>query len=100
MRSSVSADISKHTIWINSTDFDSTVKAVKIHACLKNEFGYDDGGCIEEGNAGKGISISVCGFNTVREMREDYALAKQQERTKETTEQHRVIARELLELIY
>ena len=39
VRSTVSADISQHVIWVNSTDFDSTVKAVKVHEILVNEFG-------------------------------------------------------------
>ena len=96
MRSSVSADISKHTIWVCSTDFKSTVKAVKIHERLISYFGYDDGCMLEEGNRGQGISITVCGFSTVRELQEDYAQAKREERDQETTEQHREKARTLL----
>ncbi|MCF7497049.1 hypothetical protein L3V35_18695 [Vibrio sp. L5-1] len=60
VRSTVSADISMHVIWVNSTDFYSTVKAVKVHEILVNEFGYTDSLILEEGNRGKGESISVC----------------------------------------
>ncbi|WP_339385024.1 hypothetical protein [Vibrio crassostreae] len=59
VRSTVSADISLHVIWVNSTDFDSTVKAVKVHEILVNEFGYTDSLTLEQGNRGKGGSISV-----------------------------------------
>ena len=100
MRSSVSADITKHTIWVCSTDFNSTVKAVKIHEKLISSFGYDDGLMLEEGNIGQGVSITVCDFRTIREMREDYALAKQEERNQETTEEHKSRARELLFQLY
>ncbi|MEZ8734889.1 hypothetical protein [Vibrio sp. 10N.239.312.D08] len=50
VRSTVSADISMHVIWVNSTDFDSTVKAVKVHEILVNEFGYTDALILEQGN--------------------------------------------------
>ena len=63
VRSTVSADISMHVIWVNSTDFDSTVKAVKVHEILVYEFGYTDSLTLEEGNRGKGVSISVCDFS-------------------------------------
>ncbi|MEZ8169328.1 MULTISPECIES: hypothetical protein [unclassified Vibrio] len=54
VRSTVSADISMHVIWVNSTDFYSTVKAVKVHEILVSEFGYTDSLILEEGNRGKG----------------------------------------------
>lgn len=100
-RSSVSADISKHVIWVNSTDFESTVRAVKIHEMLIEEFGYTDGSILEEGNLGKGVSITLCdSCTTVRQMREDYAHAKKQERDVLTTEKHRASAKELLNQLY
>ena len=52
--STVSADISMLVIWVNSTDFESTVKAVKVHENSVNEFGYTDSLILEEGNRGKG----------------------------------------------
>ena len=57
IRSTVSSDISRHVIWVNSIDFDSTVKE---HEILVNEFGYTDSLILEEGNRGKGVSVSVC----------------------------------------
>lgn len=100
-RSSVSADISKHVIWVNSTDFESTVRAAKIHEILIEDFGYTDGSMLEEGRLGKGVSIAVCdNCTTVRQMREDYAYAKKQERGVPTTEKHRASAKEWLEQLY
>jgi len=100
-RSSVSADISKHVIWVNSTDFESTVRAVKIHEMLIEEFGYTDGAMLEEGNLGKGVSITVCdSCVTVKQMREDYAYAKKQEREMTTTDKHKTKAKEWLEQLY
>ncbi|MEZ9069144.1 hypothetical protein AB4564_18360 [Vibrio sp. 10N.222.51.E8] len=101
VRSTVSADISQHVIWVNSTDFDSTVKAVKVHEILVNEFGYTDSLTLEEGNRGKGVSISVCdNTTTIKQMREDYAYAKKTERTRETTSEHRESAKALLSCLY
>lgn len=101
VRSSVSADISEHVIWVNSTDFESTVRAVKIHESLIEEFGYTDGSILEESSLGKGVSITVCdNCTTVRQMREDYAYVKKQERGVPTTEKHRASAKELLIQLY
>ncbi|OEF49193.1 hypothetical protein A1OW_13415 [Enterovibrio norvegicus] len=101
VRSSVSADISKDVIWVNSTDYASTVKAVKIHEILMKDFGYTDGSILEEGNIGEGVSLTVCdSFWTVKEMREHYAAAKKQELTEPTTEQHEALAREFLDTLY
>ncbi|MEZ8859518.1 hypothetical protein [Vibrio sp. 10N.247.311.51] len=84
VRSTVSADISLHVIWVNSTDFDST-----------------DSLTLEEGNRGKGVSISVCdNTTTIKQMREDYAYAKKTERTRETTSEHRESAKALLSCLY
>ncbi len=100
-RSSVSADISKHVIWVNSTDHKSTVKAVKIHEILVEDLGYTDGLILEEGNVGQGVSITVCdSCVTVKQMREDYAYAKKQERNVTTTDKHEEKAKEWLELLY
>ncbi|MFM2591288.1 hypothetical protein [Vibrio sp. TBV020] len=100
-RSSVSADISKHVIWVNSTDFESTVRAAKIHEILIEDFGYTDGSMLEEGHLGKGVSITVCdNTTTVKQMREDYAYAKKQEREVLTTDKHRASAKEWLEQLY
>ncbi|CAK2662652.1 conserved hypothetical protein [Vibrio crassostreae] len=101
VRSTVSADISMHVIWVNSTDFDSTVKAVKVHEILVNEFGYTDALILEQGNRGKGVSISVCDLTTtIKQMREDYAYAKKAERTIGTTSEHRTSAKALLSCLY
>ncbi len=101
VRSTVSADISLNVIWVNSTDFDSTVKAVKVHEILVNEFGYTDSLIIEEGNRGKGVSISACdNTTTIKQMREDYAYAKKTERMIETTFEHRELAKVLLSSLY
>ena len=101
VRSTVSADISMHVIWVNSTDFYSTIKAVKVHEILVNEFGYTDSLILEEGNRGKGVSISVCDNTaTIKQMREDYAYAKKTERTIETTSEHRESAKALLSSLY
>ncbi|WP_246849073.1 hypothetical protein [Vibrio crassostreae] len=54
VRSTVSADISMHVIWVNSTDFDSTVKAIKVHEILVNEFGYTDALILEQGTEVRG----------------------------------------------
>lgn len=100
-RSSVSADISKHVIWINSTDLASTIRAVKIHEILMNEYGYTDGSMLEEGNRGEGISITVCNlYVTVKQMWEDYMCAKKQERSETTTDEHIKAAKEYLEQLY
>ncbi|CAK1902832.1 conserved hypothetical protein [Vibrio crassostreae] len=101
VRSTVSADISMHVIWVNSTDFESTVKAVKIHEILVNEFGYTDSLILEEGNRGKGVSISVCDNTTIiKQMREDFAYARKKERTIKTTSEHRESAKALLSSLY
>jgi hypothetical protein len=100
VRSTVSADISKNTIWINSTDFKSTVRAVKIHEELMTFFGYDDGYMLETSRRGAGVSIAVCNFETVVDMREDYALAKKKEPTITTTDKHIAKAKELLGQLY
>ncbi|CAH7164014.1 hypothetical protein L8R85_25865 [Vibrio splendidus] len=101
VRSTVSADISMHVIWVNSTDFDSTVKAVKVHEILVNEFGYTDSLILEQGNRGKGVSISICdGVTIIRQVREDYAYAKKAERAIETTSEHRTSAKALLSCLY
>lgn len=99
-RSTVSADISKHTIWINSTDFKSTVKAVKIHEMLISDCGYDDACMLERSNKGEGVSIAACDFETVSQMREDYAWAKKSERELPTTSKHEAEATELLAQFY
>jgi hypothetical protein len=100
-RSSVSADISKNVIWINSTDLNSTIKAVKIHEILVNDFGYTDGSMLEEGNHGKGVSITVCDCGvTVRQMREDYIFCKKQEPHNPTQPHHLSLAKEYLAQIY
>ncbi len=100
-RSTVSADISEHTIWINSTDFKSSVKAVKIHELLIKDFGYSDGSMLEEGRRGKGFSISVFDEReTVKQMREDYACAKKLELTETTTPEHKRLAQEYLDNLY
>lgn len=100
IRSSVSADISANVIWVNSTDFDSTVKAVKIHEILLDNFGYLDSSLLEESERGEGISISLCDGDTVRQMREDYAWAKNQERKEMTTVRHNSLAKEYLTQLY
>lgn len=98
VRSTVSADISMHVIWVNSTDFDSTVK---VHEILVNEFGYTDSLILEEGNRGKGVSVSVCdNTTTINQMREDYAYAKKTERTIDTTSKHHTSAKALLSCLY
>lgn len=100
-RSSVSVDISKHVIWVNSTDFESTISAVKILEMLIQEFGYTDDLILEEGHLGKGVSIAVCdNCTTVRQIRADYAYVKKQERDVLTTEEHRASAKELLKQLY
>lgn len=100
-RSSVSADISESVIWINSTDLKSSIKAVKIHEILVKECGYSDGSMLEEGNIGKGISITVCDDSvTIKEMRKDYAYAKKQEQAEPTTDAHKARAQEFLDELY
>ena len=100
VRSSVSADISEKVIWINSTDFKSTVKAVKIHQILVEHFGYMASLILEESDRGEGVSLSVCGDETVKQMREDYAWAKGQERNEATTERHLSLAKDHLAQLY
>ncbi|MCD6704794.1 hypothetical protein LT011_19410 [Vibrio cholerae] len=74
VRSSVSSTISENIIWINSSDFDSPVKAVKIHEILVDEIGYNDSLTLEQSDYGRGISIAVCARSaTVKQMRVDYA---------------------------
>jgi hypothetical protein len=99
-RSSVSADISKHTIWINCTDLKSAILAVKIHELLQTEFGYDDGAFLEYVHRSFGFSITVCGFSTVAELRADYAQAKQQARALATTPAHIATAKSLLDEVW
>ncbi|MFA0479955.1 hypothetical protein AB4648_14505, partial [Vibrio splendidus] len=36
----VRSTVSKGLIWVNSTDFNSSVRAVKVHDILLKEFGY------------------------------------------------------------
>lgn len=101
VRSTVSATVSKGLIWVNSTDFNSTVRAVKVHEILLKEFGYTDSLSLEESQKGKGVSISVCDrVTTVKQMREDYAYAKKEERNVETTAKHQEIAKDLLTSLY
>ncbi|UQV24824.1 hypothetical protein [Vibrio sp. J383] len=101
VRSTVSATVSKRLIWVNSTDFNSTVRAVKVHEILLKEFGYTDSLILEESQKGKGVSISVCDrVTTVKQMREDYAYAKKEERNVETTAKHQAIATDLLTSLY
>ena len=101
VRSTVSATVSKGLIWVNSTDFNSTVRAVKVHEILLKEFGYTDSLILEESQKGKGVSISVCDrVTTVKQMREDYAYAKKEERNVETTAKHQEIAKDLLTSLY
>ncbi|CCO44211.1 conserved hypothetical protein [Vibrio nigripulchritudo SOn1] len=101
IRSSVSADISQHVIWVNSSDLVSTVKAVKIHEILINDFGYTDALMLEENRTGSGASIAVCDNNvTVRQMRSDYSDAKKQELKTVTTDKHNALAAEFLEHLY
>ncbi|EOG7748400.1 hypothetical protein [Vibrio cholerae] len=101
IRSSVSSTISENIIWINSSDFDSTVKAVKIHEILVDEIGYTDSLTLEQSDYGRGISIAVCDSSaTVKQMREDYAYAKKEEKGRLTTNYHRDIAKQYLEAFY
>ncbi|MBB1463017.1 hypothetical protein H5300_06760 [Vibrio sp. SG41-7] len=101
VRSTVSATVSKGLIWVNSTDFNSSVRAVKVHEILLKEFGYTDSLILEESQKGKGVSISVCDrVTTVKQMREDYAYAKKEERNVETTAKHQEIAKDLLTSLY
>ncbi|MFL7013564.1 hypothetical protein [Enterovibrio norvegicus] len=100
IRSSVSADISAEVIWVNSTDFKSTVKAVKIHQLLVEHLGYMDSSILEESERGEGVSLSVCDGETVKQMRDDYAWAKAQERNEATTEHHLSLAKDYLAQLY
>ncbi|MEZ8363118.1 hypothetical protein AB6C40_22830 [Vibrio splendidus] len=101
VRSTVSATVSKGLIWVNSTDFNSSVRAVKVHEILLKEFGYTDSLILEESQKGKGVSISVCDrVTTVKQMREDYAYAKKEERNVETTAKYQEIAKDLLTSLY
>ncbi|WP_439148156.1 hypothetical protein [Vibrio sp.] len=101
VRSTVSATVSKGLIWVNSTDFNSTVRAVKVHEILLKEFGYTDSLILEESPKGRGVSISVCDrVTTVKQMREDYAYAKKEERNVETTAKHQEVAKALLTSLY
>lgn len=95
-RSSVSADISMHTIWINSTDLKSTVRALKIHKILIDEFNYIDGAFLEHGRRGFGVSITVTGYSTIKELWADYNDAKEQSKEVPTTDEHISKARELI----
>lgn len=88
VRSSVSADISKGVIWVNSSDFQSTVKIVKIHQILVEHFGYMDSSILEESDRGDGVSLSVLDGETIKQMREDYMYAKRLEPRLETTQAH------------
>ena len=101
VRSTVSATVSKGLIWVNSTDFNSTVRAVKVHEILLKEFGYTDSLILEESLKGKGVSISVCDrVTTVKQMQEDYAYAKKEEKNVKTTAKHQAIATDLLTSLY
>jgi len=100
VRSTVSADISKHIIWINSTDFKSTIRVVKIHRILMRDWGYEDGFMIEEHSRGQGICLTVTDFNTIKEMREHYAYAKEDEKTEPTTPEDIAKAREYYSLYF
>ena len=101
VRSTVSATVSKGLIWVNSTDFNSTVRAVKVHEILLKEFGYTDALILEESQKGKGVSINVCDrVTTVKLMREDDAYAKKEEKNAKTTAKHQAIATDLLTSLY
>ncbi|MGR2997599.1 hypothetical protein ABMY12_20890 [Vibrio vulnificus] len=93
VRSSVSADFSKGIIWVNSSDFHSTVEAVKICEVLTEELGYTDSSILEESGKGNGVSLSVCGSVTIKQMREDYMHAKHQQIVLETTQKHLELAK-------
>ncbi|MBQ4839807.1 hypothetical protein [Pseudoalteromonas luteoviolacea] len=95
-RSCVSADISKHVIWINSTDYLSTIRALKIHKILVDEFKYVDSGFLEFGRRGFGVSISVTGYSTIKELWADYNEAKELSKSIATTEAHETEAKELI----
>ena len=65
------------------------------------EFGYTEDSILEESSLGKGVSITVCdSCVTVKQMREDYAYAKKQERSVTTTDKHEEKAKEWLEQLY
>lgn len=101
VRSTVSADVSKSVIWINSTDLNSTIKAIKIHEILVKDIGYDDSGMLEESDRGEGVSISVCDTTeTVNALRESYKYAKKEAANTPTTEQHKHLAAEYLAMFY
>tara|TARA_B100001059_G_scaffold71478_1_gene68568 strand:+ start:10462 stop:10851 length:390 start_codon:yes stop_codon:yes gene_type:complete len=101
VRSTVSATVEKGLIWVNSTDFNSSVRAVKVHEILLREFGYTDSLILEGSPKGRGVSISVCDrVTTVKQMREDYAYAKKEERNVETTAKHQEVAKALLTSLY
>ncbi|CAK2398954.1 Carbon storage regulator [Vibrio crassostreae] len=77
IRSTVSSDISRHVIWVNSIDF-LILKA-----------------------PGGGVSIRVCDCaTTIKQMREEDAYAKKTEKTTETTSEHRASAKGLLSCLY
>ena len=101
VRSTVSATVSKGLIWVNSTDLNSSVRAVKVHEILLEEFGYTDALILEESPKGKGISIGLCDSSTtIKQMREDYAYAKKEERNVDTTEKHQATAKDFLMSLY
>ncbi|MGF1827482.1 hypothetical protein [Vibrio splendidus] len=101
VRSTVSADVSKSVIWINSTDLNSTIKAIKIHEILVNDIGYDDSSMLEQSNRGEGVSISVCDTTeTVNALRESYMYAKKEAAKVPTTEKHKELAADYISTFY
>ncbi|MDH5933797.1 hypothetical protein [Vibrio splendidus] len=74
---------------------------IRFYQVLLKEFGYTDSLILEESQKGKGVSISVCDrVATVKQMREDYAYAKKEERNVETTAKHQARAKDLLTSLY
>lgn len=99
-RSSVSREISKSVIWISSTDYLSTIEAIKIHDILTEDIGYQDGSCLEVDDNGTGVSITVCSADTIKEMAENYMYAKRESKSVETTQKHKDLAIEYLDQLY
>lgn len=101
IRSFVSVDFKAESIQLYSTDLKSTIRMVKIHEILVDDFGYTDSLELDEGFIGQGLNLSVCDSGTpIKQMRDDYRFARITERETATTDEHESCARDLLKLVY